>query len=179
MKSLTSFDLTSPVEPWVVIARADDRMVHDQVKVLTHGVVRELDSKKMTDAAGLFNEFAEKLEFPSYFGHNWYALVDCLDDLHGSGHGKQPVVVVVEGADELVGMDFFPLFIALLCEAGERANLSLDADGLLRGRPPFPLHFIFFLVSREVREAAVRLDVRDDILLREFDGRLLVWSRSE
>lgn len=176
---VTSFDFASPVEPWVVIARADDRMAHKQVEALTPGgVVRRMDPRKMVDAAGLFSEFAEKLEFPSYFGHNWYALVDCLDDLHGSWHGERPVVVVVDDADELVGKEFFSLFIALLCEAGERANLSLDADGLPRGRPPFPLHFVFFLARGEPEEVAARLHVRDDLLIREFNGRLLVWSRS-
>jgi RNAse (barnase) inhibitor barstar len=155
-------------------------MVHDQVKVLAPGgVVRKLDSRKMTDVAGLFSEFAEKLEFPSYFGHNWYALVDCLDDLHGSWHGKRPVIVVVENADELVGKEFFPLFIALLCETSERANLSLDADGLPRSRPPFPLHFVFFLARCEIHGVAEGLRVRDDLLMRESDGRLLVWSQSE
>lgn len=180
IKSVTSFDFLSPVEPWVVIARDDDRVTHEQVKALTPGgVIRRLDSTKMTDVDGLLSEFAEKLEFPSYFGHNWYALVDCLDDLHGSWHGNLPVVVVVEDADELIGKDFFPLLIALLCEAGERANLSLDADGLPRSRPPFPLHFVFFSARREIREVAAKLHVRDDLLFRESGGRLFVWSRSE
>ncbi len=180
IKSVTSFDLESPVEPWVVIARADDGMVHDQVKGLSPGtVIRRLDSRRMTDVSGLLTEFAEKLEFPSYFGHNWYALVDCLDDLHGSWHGNRAVVVVVEDADELAGMDFFPLFIALLCEAGERANLSLDADGLPRSRPPVPLHFVFFLALSELREIAARLHLRDDLLIHDSGGRLLVSSRSE
>ncbi|PZF86354.1 hypothetical protein C1I93_27885 [Micromonospora endophytica] len=133
----------------------------------------------MTDVAGLFAEFAEKLSFPSYFGHNWYGLVDCLDDLHGSWHGKRCVVVVVEDADGLVEKDFFPLFIALLCEAAERANLSLDADGIPRGRPPFPLHFVFLLRRCEPREVAERLGIRDDIFIRQSEGRLLVWSQSE
>jgi RNAse (barnase) inhibitor barstar len=180
INSVTSFDLASPIEPWVVVARDDDHLVHEQVAALTPGgVVRRLDPRKMTDAAGLFNEFAAKLEFPSYFGHNWYALVDCLDDLHGSWHGKRPVAIVVEDADVLVGKEFFPLFIAVLCEAAERANLSLDADGLPRSRPPFPLHFVFFLARCELREAAEALRMRDDILIRESGGRLLVWSQSE
>lgn len=178
--SVTSFDLASPIGPWVVVAPNDDRVAQEKVAALTpDGVVRRLDSRRMVDAAGLFTEFADKLEFPSYFGHNWYALVDCLDDLHGSWHGERPVVIVVEEADVLVGKDFFPLFISLLCEAAERANLSLDADGLPRSRPPFPLHFVFFVAQCEIRKVAKELSVRDDMLVRESDGRLLVWSQSE
>jgi hypothetical protein len=180
IKRLISFDLALPVEPWVVIAQDDDRMVHEQVKTVTPtAAVRRLDSRKMTDAAGLFREFAEKLEFPSYFGRNWYALVDCLDDLHGSLHGNGAVVVVIEDADELIDKEYFSLFTAILCEAGERANLSLDADGLPRSQPPFPLHFVFFLAHFELREAADGLRVRDDLLISESEGRLLVWSQSE
>lgn len=163
----------------MVIARADDRMVHDQLKApAPDRVIRRLDSRNMTDVTGLFGEFAEKLEFPSYFGQNWYALVDCLDDLHGSWHGNRPVVVVVENADELVNKEFFSLLIALLCEAGERANLSLDADGLPRSRPPFPLHFVCLLECGEIAEVAAKLHVRDDLLINEFDGRLLVSLQS-
>jgi RNAse (barnase) inhibitor barstar len=180
MKSVTSFDLTSPVEPWVVIARNDDHLVHEQVKILTpDGVVQTLDSGKMTDAAGLLAEFAEKLEFPSYFGHNWYALVDCLDDFHGGWHGMRPVVVVMNDADVLIDKEFFPLFIALLCEAAERANLSLDADGLPRDRQPFPLHFVLLLRFSEIQKVAERLGMRDDILIHESEGRLLIWSQPE
>ena len=79
------FDLISPVEPWVVVTRHDDQVAHRQLAALTPGgVVKRLDSARMTEPAALFAEFADKLEFPSYFGHNWDALVDCLDDLHGS-----------------------------------------------------------------------------------------------
>ncbi|WP_444948764.1 barstar family protein [Micromonospora ureilytica] len=178
--SVASFDLASPIGPWVVVARNDDRVAQEKVAALASGgVVRRLDSRNMADTAGLFTEFADKLEFPSYFGHNWYALVDCLDDLHGSWHGRRPVVIVVEEADVLVGRDFLPLFVSVLCEAAERANLSLDADGLPRSRPPFPLHFVFFLARSEVREVAKELGARDDMLIRESAGRLLVWSQSE
>ncbi len=43
-----------------------------------------LDSSKMLDPQGLFGEFAAKLEFPAYFGHNWYALA-MLDLLRARG----------------------------------------------------------------------------------------------
>lgn len=174
--STTPFDFMAPIEPWVAIARHDDRMVHAMVSVIEEdGVVRRLNARKMTDAAGLFNEFAGQLDFPRYFGHNWYALVDCLDDLHGSWHGGRPVVVVVGDIDVLIEKDFFALFVSLLCEAAERANLSLDSDGFPRGRAPFPLHFIFF-ANHDLEGIAERLRERDDILVRESDGCILVSS---
>lgn len=35
---------------------------------------------------------------------------------------------------------------------------------------------MFFLANGDVREVASGLSVRDDMLIRESDGRLLVWS---
>jgi hypothetical protein len=173
-----TLQLDLPVEPWIVVARADDRTVHECLSACS-GIVRHLDSASMIEPAGLFAEFAEKLEFPAYFGHNWYALVDCLDDLHGSWHGGRAVVVVVEAADVLVGREFFPLFIALLCEAAERANLSLDADGEPRTRPPFPLHFVFLMDRFDPAAVADRLRTRDNVLVDEREGRLLIVGRPE
>lgn len=174
------FDLASPVEPWVVVAADDDGVVRERVsELMSLGIVRHLDSTKMVDEAGLFSEFADKLQFPSYFGHNWYALVDCLDDLHGSWHGERAVVIIVEGAELLVNKNFFPLFVALLCEAAERANLSLDADGLPRGRSPFPLHFVFFVGGCDLRVLADMLRTRNDIYIHEWGDRLLISSQRE
>ena len=40
-----------------------------------------LDGNKMHTGNGLFTEIAEKLQFPDYFGRNWNALDECLQDL--------------------------------------------------------------------------------------------------
>lgn len=42
-----------------------------------------LDGTKITSKESFLKEIAEVLEFPSYFGHNWDALEDCLRDLKG------------------------------------------------------------------------------------------------
>lgn len=52
----------------------------------THGplpqpAVRIVRGKKMKSRAGLFDEFAAAFQFPDYFGENWAALEECLDDL--------------------------------------------------------------------------------------------------
>ncbi len=73
--------------------------------------------------------FARGLRFPRYFGHNWYALVDCLSDEHVLGHGTNGTAVIIEHADVLLDVDFLPIFVAILGEAAERANRRLDADG--------------------------------------------------
>jgi RNAse (barnase) inhibitor barstar len=42
---------------------------------------RLVDGASMGDRDGLFDEFAAALEFPSWFGRNWDAFLDCLRDL--------------------------------------------------------------------------------------------------
>ena len=39
-------------------------------------IKKNLEEKKL-----LFNDYAEKLNFPAYFGKNWDAMIDCLSDL--------------------------------------------------------------------------------------------------
>ncbi|MBB1125110.1 barstar family protein [Thiospirillum jenense] len=41
----------------------------------------EIDGGKITNKHALFEEFAEKLNFPDYFGFNWDAFSDCMTDL--------------------------------------------------------------------------------------------------
>ena len=50
---------------------------------LTEAGVRlvELDGSRVRDQATLFRELQRTLEFPSYFGHNWDAVDECLRDL--------------------------------------------------------------------------------------------------
>lgn len=47
---------------------------------LTH-VVREWDASGVDGKAEILSGVAAVWDFPSHFGHNWDALVDCLSDL--------------------------------------------------------------------------------------------------
>jgi len=40
-----------------------------------------LDGKKIHNKTTLLNQTAEIFKFPSYFGHNWDALYDCITNL--------------------------------------------------------------------------------------------------
>jgi RNAse (barnase) inhibitor barstar len=78
-------------------------------------LLRVIDAALCPTDQALFNIFAENLQFPDYFGHNWDAFNECLSDLVvldtgglGSAFGDLPgvdaqaLVVVLLRADTLL-----------------------------------------------------------------------------
>jgi barstar (barnase inhibitor) len=162
------FSLTQKSGPWVVFAPDGDRLLEIQLTELGRlgGVVRHLDAGEMRDPASLFREFARTLSFPGYFGHNWDALVDCLDDLHGDWHGGTDVTIVIDRADLLISAEHLPLFVSVLCQAAERANSAVDLDGELLDRPAIALHFAFSVRRGDLGELAEMLKRGDRTIVR-------------
>jgi hypothetical protein len=52
----------------------------------------------------LFKAFKEELSFPDYFGNNWDAFDECLNDL--SWVAAKGYLVVLENGDDLINMPF-------------------------------------------------------------------------
>src|SRR5882757_8931870 len=98
--SAEPFSLASTTGPWVVVTTSDDQTLASQLAAFdtSGGVIRHVDAVKMATENELFREFAQVLGFQDYFGYNWDAMVDCLDDLHGDWHGHRNVVVIVDNA---------------------------------------------------------------------------------
>ncbi|MER6078362.1 barstar family protein [Streptomyces sp. NPDC001833] len=118
---MTSFDLTGTSEPWVVCVPEGTAEVRRQQSRLTvkGGQVHHFDARDLVTAQGVLHAFAEPLRFPSCFGWNWDALVDCLDDLCGEvTGGGAGIAGVVHDADPLLQTEHFPLF---LCHQRTRA----------------------------------------------------------
>ncbi|MGW3447899.1 barstar family protein [Streptomyces sp. NPDC001076] len=108
------------------------------------GRVHHFDARDLMTAQDVFRTFAEVLQFPGYFGRNWDALVDCLDDLCGEvTGGGAGVVGVVHDADLLLRTGHFPLFVSVLCQGADRANSAVDLDGEPLDRPAVAEHFVF------------------------------------
>jgi hypothetical protein len=167
---MAPFDLASATGPWVVVTSPDDPILAGQLAVFG-GVIRRVDGVHMTTEPGLFGEFARVLGFPGYFGRNWDAMVDCLDDLHGDWHGKRDVAVLVDNAQALLATDYLSRFVSVLCQAAARANSNVDADGEPELRPAIALHFVLLAEEIEPFAAAITLD---DEQVVSAAGRLLV-----
>ncbi|MCX5236445.1 barstar family protein [Streptomyces prunicolor] len=161
------YDFTRRAEPWVVIAPQDDPLLARQLIALKEqgGLVFHLSAEELATPKGVFAAFARTLEFPGYFGHNWDAMVDCLDDLHGSWHGGRGIAVVIGDADLLLDAGHLRLFVSVLCQAAARANSAVDADGEPWDRPAIALHFAFVSRTASTGDFASRLtsDDLDDL----------------
>lgn len=63
-------------------------------------VARWLRGSKMRTTQGLFDEWAAALQFPPYFGENWDAFDECLNDLEWL-HGECAALILLD-AEELL-----------------------------------------------------------------------------
>lgn len=78
--------ITSPCPPYIHLVVGSQKelerffaLVNKQKNSQT--VVKLIDGNRCQTASDVFEEFATILEFPDYFGHNWAALDECLNDL--------------------------------------------------------------------------------------------------
>jgi RNAse (barnase) inhibitor barstar len=85
-----------------------------------------MDLSGCTDKDELLARFAAAFEFPAWFGHNWDALADCLDDLEwldGAGH-----VLLIEHVADLQAAA--PASLATLLEILTETSRAWQARGL-------------------------------------------------
>lgn len=96
--------MTSLVEPvrtgstFVVLAGRRDEIATARWKWSTGlGVaVRVVRGRKMRDVAGVFNEFAAALQFPTYFGENKAAFDECIREADEFSRDAGLVVLLTE-----------------------------------------------------------------------------------
>ncbi|MEU9736550.1 barstar family protein [Streptomyces sp. NPDC048002] len=110
----------------------------------------------MLTEQGVCDAFAASLRFPGYFGRNWDALVDCLDDLCGAVSNGVGVAGVIHGADALLAAPHFPLFVSVLCQGADRATSAVDLDGCPLERPAIEQFFVFEFASFDAERIAWR-----------------------
>lgn len=120
------------------------------------GVVRRLDARRMRDAAGLHGEFARELAFPPYYGRNWSALEDCLDDLEwlpGSAY-----LLVVESAQDLLADEpdeRVGLLGDLLLRVAEQWGQAVDEGGSF-DRRAVPFHVVLVTLGQDAADEVRR-----------------------
>ncbi|GLW51948.1 hypothetical protein Stsp02_76080 [Streptomyces sp. NBRC 14336] len=161
---MTGFDITGTSEPWAVFVPSGDAEIRVQLSQLEAkgGQVHRLSSHELMTEQGVYAAFARALQFPGYFGRNWDAMVDCLDDLCGAvTGGGVGIAVVIEDADRLLDTEHFPLFVSVLCQGADRANSAVDLDGFPLDRPAIAEHFVLEFRDFDAERIVRRVSQQD------------------
>jgi hypothetical protein len=174
--SMDSPTLTDRRSPWVIITTSDDPWTSSAEAELRRrgGVVIRLDGRQLLDPTSVFRTFAERFHFPGYFGHNWDALIDCLQDWHAHGYDGVPdIAILVDHADGLLETDFVEVLISSLAVAAWHVNLRLDADGIrIDDETPFTMHTVLLLDQTTPAAFLPATAAGTDIIASMQDGRL-------
>ncbi|ANF95956.1 barstar family protein [Paenibacillus bovis] len=112
-----------------------------------------LDGDHCTTVEGLFKEFNEKFDFPSYFGWNWNALDECLSDLDWlDAHGH---IACIRNAEKLLGLYDSDLLIILDILKMNVLEWNKGRSYFSPEKPPMPFNVIFYC-SKEHQEEFIK-----------------------
>ena len=114
---MKSTPLWTSSPPWIRVISADANIsIADALPSTGSSFTARLQGSDMADADGVFSQFYENLRLPSYFGWNWDALRDCVEDLGWIDVNRYHLVI--DDADSV-----------LACSPGERATLFRILSG--------------------------------------------------
>jgi RNAse (barnase) inhibitor barstar len=136
---------TDTTGPWLHLVELDMSAVTDRAILFAQQeagrCVRIVRGKKMLSESRLFDEFAAAYQFPYYFGENWDALDECINDL--SWMPATSYLTVVSDADLVLSEapSQFRTFAELLGSAGREWSEQGDSK-----RPWAPLPHPFHVV---------------------------------
>ena len=129
-------------------------------------VARVVRGSKSQTAAALFDEMAAALQFPYYFGENWDALDECLNDLEwldASG-----LILIFTEAERLLAREP-AVELSELLDILEDAARSLGQSH--RAARPQPFHAVFQSSPEEASGLSSRFERRSDRdLIRILSG---------
>lgn len=118
-----------------------------------------LDGSKMRDSQSLFREFADKLQFPDYFGFNWDAFDECIADLDWLGYDNY--VVVVNSAFLILNgeKDRRSSFFNIINDVGsEWAEIYKENPWFDYPKKPIPFHVILVGTDEEKRKIIKQIE---------------------
>lgn len=112
--------IADPVQAGSYFADLRDREALIEAGNALHFAVAPVSVKGADNARALLGALAEALKFPDWFGGNWDALADCLNDL--SWWGSEGYVLVIEHVEDLrtADPDGFATALEIFDEAAAR-----------------------------------------------------------
>jgi len=148
---LTTY-LQSTKTPWtsLLVVTAGKR-VESVVCPPTGFALKVIKGSHCKTPAKLFVEFAQALEFPDYFGHNWDALEECLADLEWLP-AKGYILLITDAECVLPdNEEDYETFLEILRDAGEGWGNGQAGMGARRATP---FHVLFAVSEREKAKRA-------------------------
>jgi hypothetical protein len=131
--------------PWLHLLLASESEACDRMWALptstsSQVVARLIRGHKAKTTEALFDEFAAALQFPCYFGENWDAFDECVNDLEWlSGNAY---VLLITNSNRLLDQERpeeLNLLLHLLASAGTEWAKAIDGE---RPRPAKPFHTV-------------------------------------
>ena len=148
---LTAY-LQSTKAPWTsLLTVTDGQPVKSLIRSPARLALKVINGRHCKTPAALFTEFAQALEFPDYFGHNWDALEECLADLEWLP--AKGYILLITDAIHVLGNDDaeYETFLEILRDAGEAWGSGQAGMGARRA---IPFHVLFAVSEREKAKRA-------------------------
>ncbi|MBA2853974.1 barstar family protein [Methanococcus maripaludis] len=103
--------------------------------------IAKIAGKRCSDLDGLFSEFKRAFKFPDYFGYNWAAFDECLNDLDWIS--ADSYLLVIEDMDKILVNDSanFESFLKYLFNTALEWINGRNYDDFLTKKTPFDIYF--------------------------------------
>lgn len=128
----------------------------------TDTVIRTIRGKKSRTVVDFFNEVAAALQFPVYFGENWNAFDDCINDLEWA-IGRAYILLVSDAPSLLSEADDEDFDILIKMLSGANKEWLEPNKYIERGRPVTPFHVVLQCSSLDVSAFSSRLEKADAV----------------
>ncbi|AZV42996.1 ribonuclease inhibitor Barstar [Peribacillus asahii] len=104
--------------------------------------VAMIDGQKCRNKKSFFKEFAKKLKFPDYFGDNWDAFDECLNDLEWLD--AEQYVLFIENFNLIFENDEknLEIFLNILVDTVGEWKMGREYGALQT--PPIPFHIVMY-----------------------------------
>ena len=132
-------------DDFLLVARLSARDFSTEVTGLRDSglTVRVVRGRKMVGFDGVMTEFAAALQFPLYFGENWAAFQECLEDMNWVP-ASQGIVIAVADADHVLSDDT-NVDLGVLIRSFTRARTAYSRpieEGEWWDGPAIPFHVV-------------------------------------
>lgn len=115
-----------------------------------------INGKKCSNKNKLFKEFVQPFQFPGYFGYNWDAFEECLNDL--SWLPSKSYILFLSDINAVLGSydNDFNIFIDLLVDTIDKWTNGRNCKPEFP-KSPTPFHIVFQCVQEHENKVKVKL----------------------